>query len=160
MFRIGHGYDTHCFEVGKPLVLGGVHIPFPQGLMAHSDGDVILHAVCDAILGAAALGDMGQHFPDTDPRFANKTSRFFVQTVNQLITAQHYKVGNVDVTVVAEAPKLSPYLAQMRDNLATDLAIAVSHVNIKATTNEKMGFVGRKEGIACYAIALLKELAG
>jgi 2-C-methyl-D-erythritol 2,4-cyclodiphosphate synthase len=159
MFRVGHGYDSHCFEEGKPLKLGGVHIPFPQGMKAHSDGDVVLHAVCDAILGAAAMGDIGQHFPDSDDAYANEDSRFFVRTVKDKISEQHFRLNNLDVTILAQVPKLAPYIKEMRQNLATDLDLDLKMVNIKATTNEEMGFVGRCEGIACYAIVLLEDLS-
>lgn len=157
MHRIGHGYDTHSFELDTPLVLGGVVIPYEKGLKAHSDGDVIIHALCDALLGAAALGDIGQHFPDTDARYRNCDSRFFLREVAHKILAKEFQINNVDITVLAQAPKLLTFIPQMKDNLATDLAIAVDQINIKATTTENMGFVGRKEGIACYATALLRQ---
>jgi 2-C-methyl-D-erythritol 2,4-cyclodiphosphate synthase len=157
MHRIGHGYDTHSFELDRPLVLGGVVIPYEKGLKAHSDGDVIIHALCDALLGAAALGDIGQHFPDTDAQYRNCDSRFFLKEVLNKITAKEFQINNIDITVLAQAPKLLPFIPLMKDNLATDLAIAVDQINIKATTTEKMGFVGRQEGIACYATALLNQ---
>jgi 2-C-methyl-D-erythritol 2,4-cyclodiphosphate synthase len=158
MFRIGHGYDTHSFEEGRPLVLGGVRIPSPFGMKAHSDGDVIIHAVCDALLGAMAMGDIGQHFPDSDSQFANADSRFFIHKIMQQVTAKSYKVNNIDITILAQIPKLLPYTKQMRENLATDLNIGIDDINIKATTTEKMGFIGRKEGIACYAVILLQKI--
>lgn len=157
MHRIGHGYDTHSFELDRPLVLGGVVIPYEKGLKAHSDGDVIIHALCDALLGAAALGDIGQHFSDTDAQYRNCDSRFFLKEVLNKIRAKEFQINNIDITVLAQAPKLLPFIPLMKDNLATDLAIAVDQINIKATTTEKMGFVGRQEGIACYATALLNQ---
>jgi 2-C-methyl-D-erythritol 2,4-cyclodiphosphate synthase len=155
MFRIGHGYDAHTFEINKPLVLGGVTISHSHGMKAHSDGDVIIHAICDALLGACALGDIGQHFPDQDASYANANSRLFLRSVLELVRERKYTISNLDVTVLAEAPKLAPYIPLMRTLLAEDLTIEVGNINIKATTTEKMGFVGRKEGIACYAVALL-----
>lgn len=157
MFRIGHGYDTHCFEVGRNLILGGVTIPHDKGMKAHSDGDVILHAICDALLGAAALGDIGQHFPDTDEQFANIDSRILLRHIVGLIDKKNYQVNNVDITVLAQAPKLALYLPKMIENIANDLGLTHEDVNIKATTTEKMGFVGRQEGIACYAVALIQR---
>jgi 2-C-methyl-D-erythritol 2,4-cyclodiphosphate synthase len=155
MFRIGHGFDTHAFEVGKALILGGVTIPYPMGMKAHSDGDVILHAVCDSLLGAAALGDIGQHFPDNDAQFKNADSRHFLRYISRLVTDSGYQISNLDVTVLAEKPKLAPHVLQMRMNVAEDLSLSLDAVNIKATTTEKMGFVGREEGIACHAVALI-----
>jgi 2-C-methyl-D-erythritol 2,4-cyclodiphosphate synthase len=157
MFRIGHGYDTHCFEEGCPLVLGGVLIPYNRGLKAHSDGDVVLHAICDALLGAAALGDIGQHFSDTDLQYANSDSREFLRKVVQKIKDKQYDINNVDVTLLAQAPKIAPYMTQMRTLIASDLEVSFDQVNIKATTTEQMGFVGRGEGIACYAVALINN---
>ncbi len=157
MYRIGHGYDTHSFERDTPLVLGGVVIPYEKGLKAHSDGDVIIHALCDALLGAAALGDIGQHFPDTDAQYRNCDSRLFLREVANKIQAKQFHINNVDITVLAQAPKLLTFIPLMKDNVAADLAIAVDQVNIKATTTEKMGFVGRQEGIACYATALISQ---
>ncbi|MBA2653842.1 MAG: 2-C-methyl-D-erythritol 2,4-cyclodiphosphate synthase [Gammaproteobacteria bacterium] len=155
MFRIGHGYDAHCFEEGRPLVLGGVRIPSSKGMKAHSDGDVILHAICDALLGAAALGDIGQHFPDTQKEYANIDSRILLRQVAALVTDNNYHINNVDVTVLAQTPKLAPYIAEMRRNIANELLLTFNDVNVKATTTEKMGFIGREEGIACYAVTLL-----
>lgn len=157
MFRIGHGYDAHCFEAGKQLILGGVPIAHRFGMKAHSDGDVIIHAICDALLGACALGDMGQHFPDVNPRYANFDSRLFLQAIRQIVSDQGYKIGNLDVTVLAEVPKLAPYVSCMRQVVADDLKINSSEISIKATTTEGMGFVGRQEGIACYAVVLLMK---
>jgi 2-C-methyl-D-erythritol 2,4-cyclodiphosphate synthase len=155
--RIGQGYDAHRFEVGKPLVLGGVTIPHDQGLEAHSDGDVLIHALCDALLGAAGLGDIGRHFPDNDPTYAGVDSRVLLRRVVALIQAESWRVGNVDLTAVAQQPKLSPHIGAMRECLAADLAIPTAQVNIKATTTEGMGFAGRAEGIAAYAVVLLLE---
>jgi 2-C-methyl-D-erythritol 2,4-cyclodiphosphate synthase len=155
--RIGQGYDAHRFETGKPLVLGGVTIPHEQGLKAHSDGDVLIHALCDALLGAAGLGDIGRHFPDNDPNYAGVDSRVLLRRVVTLIHAKGWLVGNVDLTAVAQQPKLSPHIDAMRECLAADLAITPSDVNIKATTTEGMGFAGRAEGIAAYAVTLLLE---
>jgi 2-C-methyl-D-erythritol 2,4-cyclodiphosphate synthase len=157
MYRIGHGYDAHCFEAGKQLILGGVSIPHSHGMKAHSDGDVIIHAICDALLGAAALGDIGQHFPDSNPGYVNFDSRIFLQRILTIILEQAYRVGNLDVTVLAEIPKLAPYISRMREVLSSDLKINTSQINIKATTTETMGFVGRREGIVCYAVVLLEK---
>ena len=155
--RIGQGYDAHRFEAGKPLVLGGVSIPHDQGLKAHSDGDVLIHALCDALLGAAGLGDIGRHFPDTDQAYAGVDSRVLLRRVAALIQAEGWRVGNVDLTAVAQQPKLSPHIDAMRECLAADLAVTPAEVNVKATTTEGMGFAGRSEGIAAYALALLLE---
>ncbi len=153
--RIGHGYDAHRFGESRPLVLGGVAIPHRTGLKAHSDGDVLIHALCDAMLGAAALGDIGKHFPDSDERFKNADSRFLLRTIQENLRKNHYFVSNADITVIAQAPKLAPYLDAMREKLAEDLEIHTDQVNIKATTTEGMGFTGREEGIACHAVVLL-----
>lgn len=157
MYRIGHGYDTHSFELNRPLILGGVNIPFDKGMKAHSDGDVIIHALCDALLGAACLGDIGQHFPDTDQTFSNCDSRFFLREVVSKLKEKKYQINNVDVTVLAQAPKLACFIPGMKQNLADDLLVTLDQVNIKATTTEKMGFIGRQEGIACYATALISQ---
>ena len=156
MLRIGHGYDVHAFGGNKPLVLGGVIIPDHQGLVAHSDGDVLLHAVCDGLLGAAALGDIGQHFPDTDQAFKGADSRVLLRAVFDLIQSKNYSVGNLDVTVIAQTPKMAPHIKSIRENLAQDLAISLEQVNVKATTTEKLGFVGRKEGIAVHAVTIIE----
>jgi 2-C-methyl-D-erythritol 2,4-cyclodiphosphate synthase len=153
--RIGHGYDAHVFTTGKPLVLGGVTIPHEYGLKAHSDGDAVIHALCDAMLGAAALGDIGTHFPDTDASYANIDSRIFLRKIVTIFADKELIISNADITIVAQAPKLLPYISQMRTNLAEDMDIPVGHINIKATTTEGMGFVGRKEGIAVYAVVLI-----
>ena len=154
--RIGQGYDAHRFKEGRPLVLGGVNIPHPRGLAAHSDGDVLIHAVCDALLGAAALGDIGRHFPDSNPEYAGIDSRVLLRRVISLIRDKHMAVGNLDATVVAQAPKLAPHIDTMRANLAADLGVDTGQVNVKATTTEGMGFAGRGEGIAAYAVVLLE----
>lgn len=153
--RIGHGYDAHRFGAGRPLVLGGVTVPHDQGLLAHSDGDVLIHALCDALLGAAALGDIGRHFPDSSKDYENIDSRILLRKVAALLHEKSLRVGNVDVTVIAQRPKLAPHVAAMRRNLAADLQIGEEQVNIKATTTEGMGFTGRGEGIAAHAVALL-----
>jgi 2-C-methyl-D-erythritol 2,4-cyclodiphosphate synthase len=155
--RIGQGYDAHRFKEGKGLVLGGVDIPFDKSFEAHSDGDVLLHALCDALLGAAALGDIGKHFPDTSDKYKGISSRLLLQKVHALITEKNYVVGNVDVTVVAQAPKLARYIDNMRQHISEDLEIAIDCVSIKATTTEGMGFVGRGEGVEVHAVVLLKE---
>ena len=154
--RIGEGYDAHRFESGRRLVLGGVVIPHDRGLAAHSDGDAVIHALCDALLGAAALGDIGAHFPDSDASFRNIDSRVLLRRVAELLLQKGYKISNVDVTVLAQAPKLAPHIPAMRANLAADLKIPVDTVSIKATTTEKMGFIGREEGIAAHAVALIE----
>lgn len=157
MMRIGHGYDAHRFEKGKKLVLCGVEIPHDQGLLAHSDGDVALHALCDAILGAAALGDIGRHFPDTNAEFAGIDSRILLRDVMKLVLPKGYQIANVDLTILAEAPKLAAHIEQMVANIASDLKLGIDSVNVKATTTEKMGFVGRAEGISAHAVVLLHE---
>ena len=159
MMRIGHGYDAHRFGPGRPLVLGGVTIAHPQGLIAHSDGDVIVHALCDALLGAAALGDIGRHFPDSSAELAGIDSRILLRRVASLLREEGLAVCNVDITVVAQVPRIAPHVAAMRGHLAADLTVEVSRVNLKATTTEGMGFTGRAEGIAAHAVALL-EAAG
>ncbi|OKP03143.1 2-C-methyl-D-erythritol 2,4-cyclodiphosphate synthase [Xenorhabdus eapokensis] len=153
--RIGHGFDVHKFGGEGPLVIGGVRIPYEQGLIAHSDGDVALHAATDALLGAAALGDIGKLFPDTDPAFKGADSRELLKEAYRRIRAKGYRIGNVDITIIAQAPKMLPHIPQMRVNLAEDLECHMDDINVKATTTEKLGFVGRKEGIACAAVALL-----
>ena len=158
MIRIGHGYDVHRFGEGNHVVLGGVTIPYQQGLIAHSDGDVVLHALCDALLGAAAMGDIGQHFPDDDPEFENADSRALLRHVVGLVSTE-YCINNVDITVIAQAPKLAAYIPEMCTLIASDLTVDVSQVNVKATTTEKLGFVGRKEGIAAHAVALIETVA-
>ena len=154
--RIGQGYDAHRFESGSPLVLGGVEVPHDQGLKAHSDGDVLIHALCDALLGAAGLGDIGRHFPDSDPAYAGIDSRVLLRRVIEHLRAKGLQVVNADLTVVAQRPKLAPYIDAMRHCLATDLQLEVQSVNIKATTTEGLGFTGRREGIAAQAIASVR----
>ena len=153
--RIGHGYDAHALQAGRPLILGGVTIPHDKGLAAHSDGDAVIHALCDALLGAAALCDIGKYFPDTDQKFKNIDSRILLRKVAELLEKEGHRISNVDITVLAQAPKLAPYIDTMRKNLADDLKTIMHNVSIKATTTERMGFVGREEGIAVYAVALL-----
>ncbi len=156
-FRIGHGYDVHAFGEGEFIVLGGVKIKHEQGLVAHSDGDVVLHAICDALLGALALGDIGKHFPDTDAAYANADSRELLRNVMSLITAKNYSVNNIDVTVQAQSPKLAPHITAMQKNIAEDLNVSTDQVGVKATTTEKLGFVGKKQGIAVDAVVLLNR---
>lgn len=155
--RIGHGYDVHRLVEGRKLILGGVEIPYTRGLLGHSDADVLLHVVADALLGAAALGDIGKHFPDTDPRYKGADSRVLLRHVVELIGKKGYRVGNVDVTVIAQAPKLAPHIPQMRENLAHDLGVEPEVVNVKATTEERLGFTGSGEGMACHAVCLLEK---
>ena len=155
--RIGHGYDTHRFVEGRPLVLGGVTVPHDKGLLAHSDGDVVIHALCDALLGAAALGDIGAHFPDTSSDYENIDSRVLLQRVRSLLADKSLAPVNADITIIAEEPKMAPHINAMRDNLAADLAVTRDAVNVKATTNEKMGFIGNREGIAVHAVVLLER---
>ncbi len=156
--RIGHGYDVHAFTKGDHLVLGGVTIPYDKAFEAHSDGDVLIHAVCDAILGAVGLGDIGQHFPDTDPKYAQIDSRILLRGVLQKISALSYKVGNVDATIIAQAPKMAKHIATMKTNIAEDLAVSADQVNVKATTTEKLGFSGREEGIAAHAVIIVERV--
>lgn len=157
MIRIGHGFDVHRFGENGPCVLGGVKVPFERGLVAHSDGDVVLHAISDALLGALALGDIGHFYPDNDDRFLNIDSRKLLRDVFSKIKTQGYRVVNVDVTVMAQVPKMAPYELQMRNNVADDLELSLGCVSIKATTTEKLGFTGRGEGIAVEAVCLLSD---
>ncbi|WP_417761001.1 2-C-methyl-D-erythritol 2,4-cyclodiphosphate synthase [Shewanella sp.] len=154
--RIGHGFDVHKFGGDKPLILGGVEVPYECGLIAHSDGDVVLHAISDAILGAVALGDIGKHFPDTDAEFAGADSRILLRHCLSLAQAKGYSVGNLDVTVIAQAPKMLPHIQAIRAVLAQDLQVDIDDINVKATTTEKLGFTGRKEGIAVEAVVLMQ----
>ncbi|SHI27602.1 2-C-methyl-D-erythritol 2,4-cyclodiphosphate synthase [Ferrimonas marina] len=158
MFRIGHGYDVHKFGGDGPVILGGVAVPYEQGLLAHSDGDVVLHALSDALLGALALGDIGHHFPDTDPAFKGADSRVLLRHCFDKVKARGYRIGNLDITIIAQAPKMAPHIAQMRSHIAFDLETELANVNVKATTTEKLGFTGRKEGIATEAVVLLKHV--
>ena len=155
--RIGHGYDVHAFGEGDNIMLCGVRIAHQNGLMAHSDGDVALHALTDALLGALALGDIGHHFPDDDPTFEDADSRQLLRQVMALVKARGFTLGNADLTIIAQAPKLAAHIAAMRQNLSEDLSGDVDLINVKATTTEKLGFVGREEGIAVHAVVLLKE---
>lgn len=156
--RIGNGYDVHRFGEGDHIIIGGVRISYEQGLLAHSDGDVLLHALCDALLGACALGDIGQHFPDTDQQFAGADSRELLRKVYQLVQRQGWQLVNADMTIVAQAPKMAVHNLLMRTHIAQDLTVELSQINVKATTTEHLGFTGRKEGIAAYAVVLLQPL--
>ena len=156
-FRIGNGFDVHALVAGRPLVLGGVVIPFERGLLGHSDADVLLHAIADAVLGALALGDLGRHFPDSDPRWKDADSRALLRHAFGLVQAEGWTVVNVDATVIAEAPKLAPWVPQMRAHVALDLQCATEQVSVKATTTERLGFTGRGEGIAALATVLLER---
>ena len=155
--RIGHGYDVHRLTEGRDLILGGVKIPYEKGLLGHSDADVLLHAVMDALLGAAALGDIGRHFPDTDPAYKGIDSRKLLREVAEKIDAAGYRVENLDVTVIAQRPKLKDHIPAMEENIASDLHIGIDQVNVKATTEEKLGFTGDGSGMACHAVCLLEE---
>lgn len=155
MIRIGHGFDVHKFGGQGPITIGGIKIPYMQGLIAHSDGDVALHALCDAILGALALGDIGNHFPDNDQKYADIDSRVLLKEVSQLASECGYKIGNLDLTIEAETPKMAPHIQAMRAEIAALLDTLVENVNVKATTTEKLGFIGRSEGIATHAVVLL-----
>ena len=155
--RIGQGYDVHAFAANRKLIIGGVDIPHPLGLAGHSDADVLLHAICDAMLGAAGLGDIGRHFPDTDARFKGIDSRKLLQEVSRLIRGKGYIVSNLDATIIAQAPKMAPHIAQMVANIAMDIGINADAVNVKATTTEKLGFIGREEGIAAEAVCLIDK---
>ena len=155
--RIGHGYDVHKLVEGRDLILGGVKIPHSVGLLGHSDADVLLHAVMDALLGAAGLRDIGYHFPDTDMRYKGADSRMLLREVREKIAAAGYRISNIDVTMIAQAPKLKPYILQMRDNIAGVLGLDPDRVNVKATTEEHLGFTGRREGLSCHAVCLLEE---
>lgn len=156
--RIGHGYDVHKFADGRRLILGGVDIPYTQGLLGHSDADVLLHAICDALLGAAALGDIGKHFPDSDPQYKNIDSMKLLSQVAKLLSQNGYKIVNIDSTVLAQAPKLAPYISEMRHNIADCVGIDVGFVSVKATTEEGLGFTGQKLGIAAHAVCLITNV--
>lgn len=153
--RVGQGYDCHALVPGRDLIVGGVRIPHRTGLLGHSDADVLLHAITDAILGAAGLGDIGRHFPDTDPQFAGADSRVLLREAGKRVAAAGYLIGNIDSTIIAQAPKMAPHIAQMAANIAVELDIEASQVNVKAKTNERLGYLGREEGIAAEAIALI-----
>jgi 2-C-methyl-D-erythritol 2,4-cyclodiphosphate synthase len=156
--RIGQGFDVHALVEGRPLVIGGVQIPSEKGLAGHSDADVLLHAICDALLGAAGLGDIGGHFPDTDPAYAGADSRELLRSVAALLARAGFRVGNVDATIIAQAPRMAPHVPAMISNIAADLGIGTSQVNIKAKTTERLGFAGRGEGIAAQAVALVERV--
>ena len=156
--RIGHGFDVHQLVAARKCIIGGVVIPYKRGLLGHSDADVLLHAICDALLGAAALGDIGKHFPDTDARFKDIDSRALLKHVGALLKQRGYGIGNLDATIIAQAPKMAPHIAQMVQNIATDLGIDAHQVNVKATTTEKLGFTGRGEGIAAEAVCVIGKL--
>lgn len=155
--RIGQGFDVHALVEGRPLIIGGVTIPFERGLAGHSDADVLLHALCDALIGAAGLGDIGKHFPDTDPRYKGVDSRELLRAVVQLLQQRQLAVVNIDATIIAQAPKMAPHIPAMRANIAADLGVSVDDVNIKAKTAEKLGFVGRGEGIVAEAVVLISH---
>lgn len=156
--RIGNGYDVHRLTEGRDMILGGVHIPYEKGLHGHSDADVLLHAVMDALLGAAGLGDIGLHFPDTDDKYKGADSRVLLREVGQMLLKEGYVVGNIDATIIAQAPKMRPYIDQMKKNIAEDLQIADNMVNVKATTEEHLGFTGRGEGISASAVCIIESL--
>lgn len=156
--RIGHGYDVHRLVEGRDLILGGVKIPYEKGLLGHSDADVLLHAVSDALLGAAGLGDIGRHFPDTDPKYKGADSLELLRQVYRKISEKGYRVGNIDVTMIAQRPKLKDYIPQMQANIAAAVGTAPDRVNVKATTEEKLGFTGTGEGMSCHAVCLLEDI--
>jgi 2-C-methyl-D-erythritol 2,4-cyclodiphosphate synthase len=153
--RIGQGFDIHALVAGRKLVIGGVHIPFAKGLLGHSDADVLLHAICDALLGAAGLGDIGQHYPDSDARYSEIDSRMLLRDVAKKLQGRKLKVVNVDATIIAQAPRMAPHIARMVANIAEDLGVVPAAINVKATTTEELGFIGREEGIAAQAVALV-----
>ena len=155
--RIGHGYDVHRLVEGRDLILGGVKIDYEKGLLGHSDADVLLHAVSDALLGAAGLGDIGRHFPDTDPQYKGADSRMLLREVYRKISEKGFRVGNIDVTMIAQKPKLKDFIPQMQENIAAAVGVAPDRVNVKATTEEKLGFTGSGEGMACHAVCLLED---
>jgi len=157
MIRVGQGYDVHRFKEGSLIILGGVKIPYEKSLEAHSDGDVVLHALADALLGAAALGDIGQHFPDTNPEFKGADSRILLRHVYHIVKEKGYKLGNADITIIAQAPKMLPHIKGMCENIAADLETTADMINVKATTTEKLGFEGRQEGIAVQATVLIES---
>ncbi|MBO7922039.1 2-C-methyl-D-erythritol 2,4-cyclodiphosphate synthase [Alteromonas sp. K632G] len=156
--RIGHGFDVHKFGGNGPILIGGVSIDYEQGLVAHSDGDVLLHALCDALLGAAALGDIGKHFPDTDDAYSGADSRVLLRHVVHVVNEKGYTLGNADMTIVAQAPKMAPHIQAMREIIAKDCHCELDAINVKATTTEKLGYTGRKEGIAAHAVVLLEKI--
>ena len=153
--RIGQGFDVHQLVAGRKLIIGGVDIPYDKGLLGHSDADVLLHAICDALLGAAALGDIGRHFADTDAQYKNIDSRILLREVARMVANEGFRIGNVDATIIAQTPKMAPHIPHMVENIASDLGVAMNVINVKATTTEKLGYTGRGEGIAAQAVALL-----
>ena len=155
--RIGHGYDVHKMVEGRPLIIGGVNIPYEKGLLGHSDADVLLHAICDSLLGAAALGDIGKHFPDNDAAFKNIDSRILLRKTVELLEEKGYKIGNIDATIIAQKPKLASFIPQMRENIATDCGIDSDFVNVKATTEEGLGFTGELLGISAHSVCLIEK---
>ncbi len=156
--RIGFGYDVHKLIEDRNLIIGGVHIPYEKGLLGHSDADVLVHTIMDSILGALALGDIGKHFPDTDPQYKDISSIRLLEKVYKLMVEKSYRIGNIDVTIAAERPKLAPYIENMRENISKSLNTSIDNINIKATTTEELGFVGRKEGISAYGVCLLDKI--
>lgn len=158
MIRIGHGFDVHQLVAGRKCIIGGVEIAHDKGLLGHSDADVLLHAICDALLGAAGLGDIGRHFPDTDARYQGADSRVLLKQVIALLKASGFGVGNIDATIIAQAPKMAPHIPQMVANIAADCGVELNRINVKATTTEKLGFTGRGEGIAAEAVCLIQQL--
>ena len=156
-FRIGYGFDVHALQEGRPFILGGVEIPSTFGPLGHSDADVLIHAICDALLGAAALGDIGKHFPDTSNEFKNIDSKILLQSVVNLLKEKNYSIGNIDATVILEKPKIAPHIEAMREALSKVMGIPVDDISIKATTNEKMGFIGRQEGVSAHAVAMIEK---
>ncbi len=156
-FRIGYGFDVHALQEGRPFILGGIEIPSSFGPLGHSDADVLIHAICDALLGAAALGDIGKHFPDTSGEFKNIDSKILLQRVVTLLKEKNYSIGNIDATVILEKPKIAPHIEAMREALSKVMGIPVEDISIKATTNEKMGFIGRQEGVSAHAVALVER---
>lgn len=158
-FRIGHGYDVHRFGEGDFIILGGVKIPYHHGFIAHSDGDVLIHSLCDALLGSIAAGDIGQHFPDTDAQFKDIDSKVLLERCDQILKHEQFAIVNVDISIVAQTPKMSPYIKAMRQQLADVLALSISQINVKATTTEKLGFTGREEGIAVHTVVMVYSIA-
>ena len=157
MYRVGHGYDVHRFGEGDFIMLGGVKIPYHHSFIAHSDGDVLLHSLCDALMGSIAAGDIGKHFPDTDEKYKNIDSTLLLEQTMQLLSQELYIVANADITIIAQAPKMSPYIQSMRQNIATVMDVSVSQINIKATTTERLGFAGREEGIAVHSVVMVQK---
>ncbi len=157
MIRIGHGYDVHKFAENRKCIIGGVEIPYEKGLLGHSDADVLLHAVCDALLGAAGLGDIGKHFPDNDNRFLNIDSRILIKKTVELLKEKGYSVGNIDATIIAQKPKMAEYISKMRENIAEDCGVSADKINVKATTEEGLGFTGNLEGISAHAVCIISE---